>query len=491
MNKILQKYPFFYWALPLFFVLHGYLENAGLIPEKDALLLLVFYIIISLLVFLLCKLLLKRNDKGIILATTVMSIFFFFGSLHDFLKNIAGTTFISRYSILLPVLLISSITVFFILRKHKNDFKIIFTYLNLLFFLLLLFECINLVTLISLSKKSKRQLSNLLIPCENCNTPNVYIIVADEYTGQKSLKEQFGFDNSFFENQLTERGFHVIRNGTSNYNATSYSMSSMLNLDFISGLKSVTDSKENIETCYEVFKTNQTQLFLENSGYQFFNLSNFEFSDNPAPVHSVFLPGSTSPITSQTLFGRIYRDLWYHLVTDLKIKSAIRNFAYAQLDRNNKLFDQTISTIKEKKVKPKFVYTHLVMPHNPYFFNSEGKLAAPEILTPTYRSDKKAYIEYLQYTNKKLLEIIDLIQKNSNEPPVILLMGDHGFRHYNNSRSDSLYQFDILSAVLLPGKDNSGFYENMTTINIMRTILNRQFKQQLPLLKDSTVFIIQ
>jgi hypothetical protein len=490
MNKVLQKYPFFFWALPLFFVLHGYLENTGLIPVKDALLLLLFYVAISALVFLFCRILFKRNDKAIIVATACMSFYFFFGSFHDFIKNIAGETFLSRYSIILPILFISIIILYIVIKRFRGEFKNIFIYLNVLLIFLLLFECLNFIRSTGSSKKTVLHPGSILSPCLNCSKPDIYIIVADEYTGSKSLKEQFSFYNTLFENQLTDRGFHLIKNSISNYNATAYTMSSMLNLDYITGLKSVQDSKENIARCYNVFKTNQTQFFLEKTGYRFFNFSNFEFSDNPAPVQSVFLPGSTSPITSQTLSGRIYRDLWYHLVTDLKIKSAIRDFAYAQLNRNNKLFEQTIKTIKEKKADPKFVYTHLVMPHNPYFFNSDGKLAPPEILNPEFRSNKSAYVEYLQYTNKKLLELIDLILINSDQPPVIVLMGDHGFRHYDNT-VDSLYQFDILCAVLLPEKKYSGFYEKMTTTNIMRNILNSQFNQQLPLLKDSSVFIKQ
>ncbi|HYE54213.1 MAG TPA: hypothetical protein VD996_05190, partial [Chitinophagaceae bacterium] len=63
---------------------------------------------------------------------------------------------------------------------------------------------------------------------------------------------------------------------------------------------------------------------------------------------------------------------------------------------------------------------------------------------------------------------------------VILLMGDHGYKH---SKDKGRYQ--TLNAVYLPSKNYSGWYEGMTHVNQFRVLFNAVFDQRLPLLKDS------
>ena len=109
---------------------------------------------------------------------------------------------------------------------------------------------------------------------------------------------------------------------------------------------------------------------------------------------------------------------------------------------------------------------------------------------PGFERIKFEYTEHLLYTNKRLLQLIDHIMQNIQQPPVILLASDHGFRQYMGE-TDKKYYFMNLCAVLLPGRKYEGFYEGMTTINIFRSILNSQFGQSLPMLKDSTSFLIE
>jgi hypothetical protein len=157
---------------------------------------------------------------------------------------------------------------------------------------------------------------------------------------------------------------------------------------------------------------------------------------------------------------------------------------------NQKLSRSLSDETKAKSRRPKFVYTHLIMPHHPYFFDSSGKKTPIEKLTNEYDTDRKLYLEYLIYTNKILLELIDTIKKNSTQPPVIIVMGDHGFRQFNY-KTEAQYYFMNLNAVYFPNARYSLFYDGMSNINQFRIILNSLFNQKLPLLKDSTSFLRQ
>ena len=54
MKKILETIPMFVFLLPLFFVLHGYVENLGYLRMEEALLLAGTYVAGAGIVFLLC-----------------------------------------------------------------------------------------------------------------------------------------------------------------------------------------------------------------------------------------------------------------------------------------------------------------------------------------------------------------------------------------------------------------------------------------------------
>jgi hypothetical protein len=85
-------------------------------------------------------------------------------------------------------------------------------------------------------------------------------------------------------------------------------------------------------------------------------------------------------------------------------------------------------------------------------------------------------------------ELVDTIQKNTNRSAVIILMGDHGYRA-NTNDGDRSHYFKNLNAVYFPDKNYHLFTDSITGVNQFRVILNSLFKQNLPLLKDSTFFL--
>jgi phosphoglycerol transferase MdoB-like AlkP superfamily enzyme len=176
------------------------------------------------------------------------------------------------------------------------------------------------------------------------------------------------------------------------------------------------------------------------------------------------------------------------MITRFKSKREIRNRVYFDKRNNENLFNLTLKTAAQKTTTPKFVLTHLMMPHYPYYFDKNGKEFPFESLEEGQQTNHHNYIEYLQYSNKKLLDLIDHILKNSSFPPIIVLMGDHGFRHFTQP-VDAKYHFNNLAAVYLPGKKYSAFTDSLTNVNLLRAVLNTTFGQQLPYLKDTAIIM--
>lgn len=138
----------------------------------------------------------------------------------------------------------------------------------------------------------------------------------------------------------------------------------------------------------------------------------------------------------------------------------------------------------EKDQRPRLVYTHLIMPHYPYLRDSSGK-ETNELRWKDVR-DSSLFISYLKHCNQQLLTLVSTIRQTSARPPVILLIGDHGFREFNKTRFNPL-QFSCLQAVYYPERNYQSLYNGMSQVNLFRVLLNDQFGQQLQLLKDSSI----
>jgi hypothetical protein len=209
----------------------------------------------------------------------------------------------------------------------------------------------------------------------------------------------------------------------------------------------------------------------------------------PSVAQQSFFRIGTDFIASHTLLARLKRDLRYHLVTTLKIKSVIDEYVYYMNEINKRLLNRHSAAVRNKEEKSRFVYTHIHLPHYPYYYKSDGS-PNPELTSPGNESDKKSYIEYLQYGNKIYLQMIDEILRHSTRPPMIIFMGDHGFREFGNpTPAEKKAYFMNLNAVYLPSGDYSRFYKGVSGVNQFRVLLNTTFGQNLPMLKDSTSFL--
>jgi hypothetical protein len=488
MKKAFSRYTLFIGFLPVFFVLHGFTENYDLVPVRPSLFLLAIYLAVSLGIFLLFRLLFRNNYKAGLMSFCIIAYHFFFGSLQDIATDWFPGSFITRYIFILPVSCILFVSLFIYLKKSKKQFQRSTLYLNSLFGLLLLLDTGWLVSKIAGRRMSVITVQEELIPCNNCPHPDIYLLVADGYPGKTQLRDILGYDNSAFEEELKKRGFHITDNSLANYNFTFFSMGSVLNMNYLKNVSGSIQDKKNIPLGSKALKNSQVLNFLEKEGYTFFNHSLFDFKNKPTLTKPTFWINDTRPLTSQTFLSRLKRDLGYHLVTKFKLKMGNSYPIDQDLHNNDLLYAETIKIAATKTSTPKFVYTHLIMPHHPYYFDSLGNKTDLQNLTKEFAFNKAAATSYILYANKKYLSLIDTIIASSTRPPLILLISDHGFREITENK-DKKTMFLNLNAVLFPGKEYGGFYPGMSNVNLFRVILNTQFKQRLTLIKDSTIFL--
>lgn len=488
-NRIFRSWPLFLFALPVFFFLHGLSYNYAPDLDSTALQLTVLFMAIGTALSLLFFPFFRNYKKAALSAFLLLLYFFFFGNLLNTAKDLLGeASLLTRYLFILPFSLVAGIFLLVWIRNSKKELKQVFVFLNTLLIILVGYEVVTYLSVKSrLDFYGPADLTKQLVRCDTCKKPDIYIIIADEYAGRQQLKEIFEFDNAGFENDLRKRGFHIIEDPRSNYNHTVFTVASLLSMDYVRLTHPEKMHPRDLQISRSSIAGNTTGAFLTGSGYTLYNFSAFNVQGQERAIYHYFFPPKKELLTFQTFLSRFSRDAGH------QFPALFRKIPETKLEyfnNNNKILDSlVISTFAPGKPGPKWVYTHFNMPHFPYFYDSAGNPNKNAALAHAdFSLTKKEYTGYLQYTNKKLLALTDHILANSAEPPVILLLSDHGFRN-SEYNFPNKYVFMNMCAVYLPGGDYTHFYRNISTVNIFRALFNAEFGQRLPLLKDSTIYV--
>jgi hypothetical protein len=489
-------HEYFIFLLPLFFVLHGYTDYYGEIPGKDAFFLALEYLGYVLVLSILFAIFFRSFRKAAVYSFALSCFYFFFGAVHDVAKEALDRSFLVAYSFILPAAFFAFLGLAFYIMNANRSFQYLTRYLNIVLLVLLLVDVVLVTMKPAAAQAVPPAIKNptpvpevQLSSSGSVDYPDIHLIIADEYAGRTALQEVFGFDNSPFEDSLRRRGFYVVDSSRSNYNYTVASMASLFQMDYLPGLKD--KGKEEI---YRVSKAliNKNRFIdtLRGKGYTIRNFSVFDFAGQP-PFEEPYFPQKIKLITDNTFWGRVKNDIGYHAALTFKVRSELDKVK-ASLRHDLEAEDRKMAAVlKETAVlhrTSRFFYTHLMMPHDPYLADAAGNLMRLDVLlNPNQpRDEKKLYLGYLQYANKKLLSFIGRLQKVSVRPTVILLMSDHGFRR---AESPQVYHFSNFNAVYFPDGDYNLLYTGFSNVNQLRLLLQKQFNCNLPLLKDSSIYL--
>ena len=184
---------------------------------------------------------------------------------------------------------------------------------------------------------------------------------------------------------------------------------------------------------------------------------------------------------------RIRKDL-YHLFLSgrFQIRWLSGDLVYSTKHNNEKIIHSTLKESGNISEAPKFVYSHIEMPHPPFYYDKNGREKTRQALVAESKKlNVGSYLDYLPATNKVIKELVTSILDHSKKPVVVVLMGDHGFR----ADQPQNYYFKNLNAVYSSEKNMAGFYENISNVNEFRILFNNLFHASFPPLKDSTIFL--
>ncbi len=489
---LLKKIPFFLFLLPVFFCLHGGLENFGVIYLSEVLLIGLYISVALLLLFLLLFWITKDKKNAALTSFYAGWVYLFFGALQDWLKDIAPLSFLNRYSVLLPLLFVSILCLLYLLKRKKIFAQRLFLYMNIL---LIVYCTVDAVLLIRMSfSNNKDRISQVPFDHNKISSkPNVYYLLFDGYPGYASLRDSFGFRNDSLYNFLQGRGFTILPS-FSNYNFTVQSMSSIFNMQFVSENYShgkEPGNQEDIRKRFNEIKNAAVFSIYRNMGYELKNYSVFDIGKQGSINPDIsFLPVHSKALTGKMLHKRIARHMgWRFQGTLLQNIFSFKEPLFQADATNREIMNRLKQGLETKTGKPLFCYAHFIMPHVPYFRDSTGVLINQPGQQAHDINDPRYFLPYLIYTNSVISSLVDNIAVK-DPGAMVIVMSDHGFRkEYKTAFASAA--FNNICAIRSLGNNLLPSQGPISGVNFFRYLFNKAYGQDIPYLKDSIVYVIE
>jgi hypothetical protein len=288
--------------------------------------------------------------------------------------------------------------------------------------------------------------------------PNVYFIIPDRFPSIDALTES-GIDSTYFVAMLRYYGFYVKENQLSHdaYTPKTKDVTASRTMRFIASV--LNDGREvELTTPYKtinaLIRSPSLIPALHRLGYEYHHVGSWfteTVSNDNADFNYVYKGGGFAEYfysqefnvavwQRSILHGYSLKVLW----SDARINAVAGARVVYQLG--------AVATVSEQ-VNQHFVFEHLILPHPPYVFTSDGM---PQ--KDTALSEKELYYGQVKFAMNYLLAEVKTILDN-DPTAIIMLQSDEGMafvveQELNLELSNTQWN-GVLSAWRIPGADES------------------------------------
>ena len=492
---MLKRIPLAPFALAMFPILAMLVSNAKEVSFSVALRPLAVSQFVALLLLIIFRLILRRWDKATLVTSFLLVLFYSYGQVYYLLEvNTVAGVILGRHRFLIILyagLLI--VGLWGLIFKLKNNSPVLFM-ANVSSLTLLAIPVVQLFIFSfqfsGLQQNAVQAAVQLDEPLEpNLQPlPDVYYIVLDSHTRNDALTEDYAIDNSAYLNEFRELGFYVADCSRSNYDYTQGSMVAALNMDHLTGLGPYLNEL-NSNDIWILLKQSRVRQLLENAGYKTVAFdTGYEWSRlEDADIYMSLGSESYSLQKVNPFEAMLIKSSALLILTDSQnqlLRSQFKdiNFPYSfHINSQNFILEQLPQISKDPD--PTFAFVHLLIPHVPFVFSSDGSIVSDPLFYNgklSWPSDDehliRGYANQIEYIDREMVEIVRTILAQSETPPIIVIHGDHGLLDSN--------RYEILNAYYLPGDGIKSLYPDITPVNSFRIIFNKFFGTEYPLLPD-------
>jgi hypothetical protein len=326
---------------------------------------------------------------------------------------------------------------------------------------------------------------------------DIYWFAFDRYGSQTSLNYFAGTHNDL-QDFLRSRDFYVADRSHANYSRTTPSIAATMGMDYITDIAAEQGPEStNLQPLYAVMQHSPVAGFLESRGYRFINNGSWfgptqVIGDADENTYTTDPSAETdfTAILDETTFSPVMADLLPHS-TPIISKAD-------QIHINAALLQQRVLARMPDEPSPKFVFSHILLPHPPYVFNEDGSYPTPE--QRKSRTEAESMNIQLTYTNNFIKRVVDqLLSVPDDQKPIIIIQADEGPYTYRYTRDKEKFdwtqatpeeletKFGVINAMFLPGTPAPGspqLYDSITLVNTFRLVFDQFYGQDYPLLPD-------
>ncbi len=507
-------HPFLMAVYPLLVLLGANMGNVAVLSAARS---LVLSLLFAGALFGMCRAILRDTHRAGLLTTLILLLFYSYGHVYGLVRDIQvyGLA-LGRHRFLFPACLVIFFLGGWAILRSKKDLGGLNAGLNVLLLWLICFPLWQVLTFEQRTSAMATaaegsavekapvysQLSSLRV-APGQQPPDIYYIILDAYTRDDTLLNFLGYDNQPFLNRLGEMGFTVARCSQSNYSNTLLSLASSLNLSYLDDFGVDIRKNDSQPALKQLVFSNLARRALENLGYKVVSIeSGFSITewrdadyflsaggDIGASVHLWSGVNRFEGLILRTSAGVLIYKAWP--VIPAGVRSALEA-AYIE-HRNYILYSlEKLEDISDLP-GPKFVFVHIIAPHEPFVFGPNGEYVERKIPftlnndleTRDVKTYQRGYRDQLIYLNGRVEAAVKSILANSKTPPVIVLQGDHGILARVTSQNSRL---TILNAYYLPGEAGERLYDTITPVNTFRLIFDAYFGGRLGLLEDRSYY---
>ncbi len=463
------------------FILNLYLGNITELSLSELVIPIVFGTLVSLLLNLIFSLIFKSRVRGSVMAAVFVVAFFVLATLP-----------------IIGVLVI--VGAFVWIFRSKRNFNTLAKYLLVTAIIVVIIAGVRILG--EEKQKTESQVkSPLKLPeVKSTNTatlPDIYYIVPDSYSASKSLLKYYGFDNSQFENSLTKKGFYIATDSASNYPKTFVSLGSSLNMEYLDFM-SVNKNSKNLSLLDPLIEDNNVVKFLTARGYKYYHLGSWwgATHTNRNATVNIILENENKVQLSLFDYIVLQSTILEPVIDKFLPKITVGDSDKDRMNRANYQFEKLGEIASEQG--PKFVFAHIIAPHEPYFYDKNCNFVPAE--ERKKREEVPKYLDHLTCVNKKLEGSVSEILKNSKRPPVIIIQSDEGapFLAEELTPPDSWgmaplsllkEKFPVFNAYYFPKGNTEGLYQTITPVNSFRLVFNKYLGTEFPLLPDKSYIL--
>jgi hypothetical protein len=317
---------------------------------------------------------------------------------------------------------------------------------------------------------------------------DIYFLIFDRYGSADAIQRRFGITSDLYD-WLRGKGFHVPASSHANYRATDFSLAATLNMRFLDDLtRDVGPDTGDRTPARALIQDHEVGRFLQARGYRYYQLGSWF-----GPTHHVEIADENIALGETSEFESVLNETTIAPAIERVFGGSSGDASAQQQSFRDRVSEGTLLELRQlRRVStapgPKFVFAHILLPHDPYVFHADGSIIPEAESRAT--DEKELYAGQLAFANARIREIVGYLLSGPEEDrPVVVIEGDEGplaCRNVDCPSTGAEYlriRLGNLVAMYLPGVDVD-VPDTFTSVNTFRLVFSNYFGADLPPLPD-------